>query len=831
MSPDRWDQIEALFEAAAALAPVQRQALLEACPDPALRGEVRALLEADPEAEGYLGRLSAEVVAPAIDEALAGPDPLLGNRIGPYRVEGRLGRGGMGMVYRATRADGAYEQTVALKVVRQGIGEIGAGRFLAERQILARLEHPHIARLLDGGLGPDGRSWLALELVDGEPITAYADRQRLSVPERLHLFQTVCDAVAYAHRRLVVHRDIKPSNILVTGEGEVKLLDFGVAKMLEGDPTALLTQTGASPMTPEYAAPEQVTGDAITVATDVYALGVLLFELLTGRRPYHLPGRSRREAERTILEKEPPHPSATLDAPLPPDAEAPSAEAVARARQSDPRALRRRLVGDLDTIVLKALRKEPEQRYSTVDALCEDVGRYLEGHPIAARPLSMGYRAQKFVGRHRMGVAVSLLSAIALLAALGAALGQAERAETAAERARVEAEKAERVVEFVTGLFEAADPNLAPGRYIQSYAPADVSARAVLERGLERAALLADQPEVQAELLTVIAETMLGVGAIEAALDPAEEAVRLRRALLAEQGTAVEGPALASSLHTLGNAYFRNGRVEEGLSAYAEALDLLAHAGEVTPKRVGAVLLAQGAALATLARHAEAEASYHDALALYRAGGHFSLQAEAHYLLGALYRHRGELGASAATLEAGLAVTDAMHPSNPMRAAAMGSYLGIIRLEQGRLPEAEELLEAGRSALRTHLPAEHPLVHRSEVHLGGVRVRQGRFAEAEALLGPVYAWRREHLGPEHILTAEAGAWYGGAVAGSGRLAEGEGLMLEALETFTRLRGPTDRYVAQIRLGLAELYAVWGRPADAALYRPTPGPVGAAGDSP
>jgi eukaryotic-like serine/threonine-protein kinase len=829
MSPDRWEQIEALFEAAAALAPVQRQALLEACPDPAVSGEVRALLEADPEAEGYLGRLSAEVVAPAIDEALAGPDPLLGYRIGPYRVEARLGRGGMGTVYRATRADGAYEQDVALKVVRQGIGEVGAGRFLAERQILARLEHPHIARLLDGGIGPDGRSWLALELVDGEPITAYADRQRLSIPERLALFQTVCDAVAYAHRRLVVHRDLKPSNILVTEEGEVKLLDFGVAKLLEGDPGELLTQTGASPMTPEYAAPEQVTGDAITVATDVYALGVLLFELLTGRRPYHLPGRSRHEVERTILEEEPPRPSAALGAPLPPDAEALSPETVARARQSEPRMLRRRLTGDLDTITLKALRKEPEQRYPSVESLCEDVGRYLKGHPIAARPLSVGYRVRKFVGRHRVGVAVSVLSAVALLAALGAALGQAERAETAAERARVEAEKAERVVEFVTGLFEAADPNLAPGRYVRAYAPADVSARAVLERGLERAALLADQPEVQAELLTVIAETMLGVGAIEAAVDPAEKAVRLRRAVLAEQGVAVEGPALASSLHTLGNTYFRAGRVEEGLRAYTEALDLLA--GQATPKRMGAVLLAQGAAFATLARHAEAEASYHDALALYRAGGHFDLEAEAHYLLGALYRHRGELEAAAAMLEAGLAVTAAMRPSSPMRAAAMGSYLGIIRLEQGRLPDAEELLEAGRSALRTRLPAEHPLVHRTEVHLGGVRIRQGRFAEAEALLEPVYAWRRERLGPEHILTAEAGAWYGGAVAGSGRLAEGEALMLEALETFTRQRGPTDRYVAQIRLGLAELYAVWGRPEAAALYRPTPGPVGAAGGSP
>jgi len=285
--------------------------------------------------------------------------------IGPYRVVRELARGGMGVVYLAERADGQFEQRVALKLMKRGMdSEEIHQRFLAERQILAQLTHPHIARLLDGGVSNEGQPYFAIEYVDGTAITAHCEARQLGVEQRLRLFLDVCDAVRYAHQNLVVHRDLKPSNILVTADGQAKLLDFGIAKLLRQETGETgLTQTGLRVMTPEYAAPEQVLGEPVTTATDVYALGAVLYELLTGRRAHHLQSRTPTEVERVICEVEP---------------EAPSAVTTG--------ALRKRLRGDLDTIALTALKKEPERRYPTVEQLASDVARFLGGLPVTARP-------------------------------------------------------------------------------------------------------------------------------------------------------------------------------------------------------------------------------------------------------------------------------------------------------------------------------------------------------------------------------------------------------------------------------------------------------------
>ncbi|MEM7788543.1 MAG: serine/threonine-protein kinase, partial [Bacteroidota bacterium] len=370
MTPDptRWTRVEALFEEALGLPAPDREAFVdrEAGGDAALADEVRALLDADAEAGAYFADVA---------RSLSGTAPLAeGDRVGPYRITGRLGEGGMGTVYRAERADGAFEREVALKVLRDARGG-DVRRFLAERQILARLDHPAIGRLYDGGIDDRGHPFLAMELVEGEPITAYCDRHRLGVEARLGLFRQVCEAVQFAHGRLVVHRDLKPSNVLVasgdSGEGasgkgqggnapspfslpsspSVKLLDFGVAKLLDTD--IELTQTGAAPHTPAYAAPEQVRGEEVTTATDVYALGVLLYELLTGTRPYRLTNRRREAVQQAILHAEPTQPSTAV---LTPTSEADPA-GTAAARATEPTRLRRRLQGDLDRIVLKALRK------------------------------------------------------------------------------------------------------------------------------------------------------------------------------------------------------------------------------------------------------------------------------------------------------------------------------------------------------------------------------------------------------------------------------------------------------------------------------------------
>lgn len=380
--------------------------------DQNIRAEVEALLAAHHEAEDS-GRLEQPPFA-RTDDSLA--DPMVGRDIGPWRLLERIGTGGMGAVYRAERADGAYERTVAIKLLRPGSDVVGlAERLHAERNLLARLEHPHIARLYDGGVtdsgsgpGQAGLPYLAMEFVDGMPITGYCGTRKLDIDARIGLFLQVCDAVAYAHRNLIIHRDLKPSNILVTDADDqagVRLLDFGIAKLLEGTGDgAVETRTGLFALTPSYAAPEQLRRQPITTATDVYGLGVVLYELLAGQRPYDLLDMTATEIEHVVCEVEPEKPSASGRNP--------------------------RLQGDLDTIILKALAKEPERRYASAEALADDLNRHRSGLPVHARPATTGYRVRKFVERHKTGSIAALLVVLALVAGLGMALWQARVAES-----------------------------------------------------------------------------------------------------------------------------------------------------------------------------------------------------------------------------------------------------------------------------------------------------------------------------------------------------------------------------------------------------------------
>ena len=412
MPASHYDRATALFLDALDRPSAERDAFVDdACrtpmgaPDAGLRAEVRALLDAH-DRDGALD-------LPLVHRQLA--DPNVGQTVGPWRLTERIGEGGMGSVYHAERVDGAYERDVALKLLRPGPDAAGlAGRLRAERQILARLEHPHIARLYDGGVTAAGLPYLALEYIDGRPLTEATGE--LATDDRVRLVQQVCEAVAYAHARLVVHRDLKPSNVLVTesvtGEPSVRLLDFGIATLVDADGSGLRTVTGAQLLTPAYAAPEQITGGAITTATDVYALGVLLYEVLAGQRPYDLSGRTAREIEGVVCETPPPLPSEVA----PPD----------RAR-----ALR----GDLDTIVMTALAKEPERRYANARALADDLQRQLDRLPIAARPATVGYRLRSFARRYRTAVAAGAVALLALGVGLGVALWQGHEAARARDRA------------------------------------------------------------------------------------------------------------------------------------------------------------------------------------------------------------------------------------------------------------------------------------------------------------------------------------------------------------------------------------------------------------
>ncbi|HZQ97165.1 MAG TPA: protein kinase [Candidatus Sulfotelmatobacter sp.] len=450
MAVENWQQLKDLFQAALDLPHEERASFLDrSCSDRAMRSEVESLLASHQRAGDLLETHALHLPLSSVHSSNrsegAEGDARVGGLVGPYRLIAKIGEGGMGSVYRAIRIDDHYLKQVAIKLLRPGLGgEHYLRRFRNERQIMASLDHPNIARLLDGGATLDGLPYFVLEYIEGSPIDEYCDSHRLSTAERLKLFRAVCSAVQYAHQHLVVHRDLKPGNILITNEGVPKLLDFGIAKLLDPElflQTAELTATAVKPMTPEYASPEQVRGEAITTASDVYSLGVLLYRLLTGHAPYRLRGQPLSEMARIICETEPVRPSLAIDrielgtrpgggpVTLTP-------ELVSGMRAGHPEILRRRLAGDVDNIVMKALRKEPERRYNSVEKLSEDIARHLEGLPVFARKDTIRYRTGKFVRRNKVSV---MAGGLILLTLVGGIISTSHEARVArGERARAE---------------------------------------------------------------------------------------------------------------------------------------------------------------------------------------------------------------------------------------------------------------------------------------------------------------------------------------------------------------------------------------------------------
>ena len=437
MNTDRWDQISLLFKKALPLSPEDRAALLdEACQDDdEMRHEITSLLQANDESEQTDAiQLALDNVMGAYDVSdISAGDKKTANsdKIGPYKLLRKLGDGGMGAVYLATHIDKPYRKNVALKVLKKGMdSEDVLRRFRNERQILAALNHPNIAELIDGGMTEDGRSYFVMSHVeDGKAINTYCDNLQLPIEKRLRLFQVVCHAVQYAHQNLIVHRDLKPNNILVSKDGTPQLLDFGIAKILNPalfQSTVAVTQTNVRLMTPEYASPEQVRGDAITTATDIYSLGVVLYHLLTGLSPYQFTARTTESIIQVICNQDPEKPSSVLKKDSSTVTQKAGANSdihqISAARATPMRRLSQQLSGDLDNIVMKALQKEPHRRYSSAGQFAEDIERYLNGQPVIAQRDTVSYRVRKFVSRNK-GAVLAAASIFVLLLAFGVAMG------------------------------------------------------------------------------------------------------------------------------------------------------------------------------------------------------------------------------------------------------------------------------------------------------------------------------------------------------------------------------------------------------------------------
>ncbi len=744
IDPQHWPRVQALFQQALELPPERRAAFVAGEEsDPEVRELVTRMLEADLDTgldPRWRRRGAARRYRPTPPDPET-PDPMLGRTVGPWRIVERLGQGGMGTVYLAEHGELGHQ--VALKVIRPGMHSAGiVQRFEQERQIVASLSHPNVARLFDGGLTDDGLPWFSMELVRGEPIDRWCERRQLGLRDRLALFGSVCDAVQYAHARLVVHRDLKPGNIFVGDDGIPKLLDFGIAKMLAGDAVEEpgLTQSGVRPMSPAHAAPEQVLGQPITTATDVYALGVILYELIAERGPYgdQLTGHALEDA---ILHTTPARPSA-----------------IGSFRAG-------RFGGDLDNIVLMALRKEPDRRYPSAGAFAEDIRRLLGGHPVRATRDSAGYRLRKFVGRNRAAVAATAAGLLLTGGSIGWYTGQLrdQRAQ-----AQLEADKAGQVATFLQGIFTASDPG-----DLNRDAPAalDRTAGQLLASAVSRIdTALTGQPAVRASLLSVLGQTYRSLGEYRRAvglLERADSSLAL---------AAKPDPVLQAQVdNALGSAYWELGDLGRAAAVQRRAYDQIVattrpddYVRGVAANDLANILWQGGDAAA-------AEPLMDEAVRIFRKSG---------------------------------------DPDDPSLATAIGNRAGILR-ELGRIDEAEALYREAIDAKRRSLGPDHPGLATSLGQLASLLLQdRGDAAGAEALDREALAIRRKALGDKHPYVAVSLNELAAALQGEGKLDEAEATYRQALALRREVYEPGHPYIAYSLVGLADLLVERHRPAEA-----------------
>lgn len=744
MTDTSWERLKAAFAEALELEPAARASYLAeiARSDAELGSELAVLLEHHEDAPTFLEKPATE-----IGLGLVPPAPPPEDRIGPYRVERELASGGMGSVYLGERDDDLFDQRVAIKTVRADVAsDFVERRFESEMRILAQLEHPNIARLLDGGVTSEGRLYFVMEYIDGEALNRYCTTKELGLEARLDLFGRVCEAVHFAHQNLVIHRDLKPSNVLVDERGDPKLLDFGIAKLVTGgssrDPD--VTQTEARFMSTGYASPEQVRHEALTTASDVYSLGVILYELLTGVRPHDIAGLSPADTERTLAEVAPKRPSI-------------------RAEGSTHGVPARALKGDLDTIVLKALHKDPGRRYPSAEALAVDLQRFRSGLPITARGDGLAYRASKFVRRHAWGVSVSALIALLIVAATVTVARQSVQVRQERDRAAV-------VSEVLVDVFGSADPRALGQR--------EITARELLDRGVERVeSRFTEDPITGADLLDVIAQAYQNVGEFDRAQSIMERSLEMRRAI-----TPPPEADIGQSLNDLGNLALLQRRIEDAEPLLLESLAIRRSVLEAPHAELAQSLNNLGQLRLSTRDFEAADTLLGEALTMQRAlysepdrDLAITLQAS-----GLLHQIRGEFDEAEAFYEeaAGMqrAVLGAPHPD----LAQTLNNLGLLRQTRGDFDGAEPLLRESLEMRQAMLGEDHPMIGIGLHNLALLVGERGDFDAALPLFERALALSEAGVGRAHPQTATVLNNLGGALSATGRLDEASTALEEAL---------------------------------------------------
>lgn len=805
MERQRWEQAQDLFsEALERPARARADFVRRACADPELCAEVLSLLQAH-ESSGRLDSIAGALGALASAPAEGSQGEPMPASVGPYSVIRLIARGGMGSVYLAERAEEGFRYTVALKLLRRDLqSDELRRRFLSERQVLARINHPNIARLLDGGLTEAGQPWFVMEYVEGAPIDRYCDEHRLSVRERLRLFRDVCGAVRHAHRNLVVHRDLKPGNILVTEDGEVKLLDFGIAKVL--DPEAfpdeeMQTRAGQRLMTPEYAAPEQLRGEPVTTASDVYQLGLLLCHLISGRLPRLQGARaatgfpSTRDVRRpsvALVEASGPTPEAR--------GELDDTRRIAAARGTTPDRLRRHLAGDLDNIVLLALREEPDRRYASVEQLDEDVRRHIEGLPVRARPQDPRYVVGKFIRRHRAAVAAAAVVAGTLFAFTVGTVIQANRVER-------ERDRAQQVSTLLLDMFQNASPDVSRGDTI--------TVVQVLDRGAERIRTnLEGRPSLQGDMLGVISDVYGDLGQQDKAVALAREALSLHLESM--------GPDHSETIQDfirLATILTYTGHADSALVHASRAVHL-------ARRRLGRRSLVTGDALQTQALALmiegdldEAQSAQSRAIDIFRGlPGDSARTSLASSLvnLGWIHQNRGDFDAAAEDLRESVAIRRALGDAQYPALASSLTSLADLLARQGRPAEAQPIAVEALEIRERIYPPGHPRLAETRGVYARILEQVGDLDRAEDLYRTSLKVEQEAYGPRTLSAAQALndlALFLNFRRGDARSAEP--LFREAVSIFAEQRGTSDAWTAIVQGNLATVLCAEGRHGEAA----------------